>query len=186
MDTHSFADALHNALGEAPDVIMIGEIRGLNTMQQALHYSETGHLCVATLHATSTSHTLERIARFFPDHTRNQVLADVSQNLAAIIGQRLIPRIKQKRVAAIEMMLATPYSKDLIQRDQLDKLKGAIARAQAQGLQTFDQELFKLFKAGHIGLEEALKFADSRTDLTLKIKLDHGFTGDVPDTLIIE
>lgn len=186
LDTHSFADALHNALREAPDVIMIGEIRDLDTMQHALHYSETGHLCVATLHATSTPHALERIVRFFPEHARSQVLADVAQNLVGIIGQRLIPGIKQKRVAAIEMMLATPYIKDLIQRDQLDELKSAIARSQEQGLQTFDQELLRLYQAGSISLEEALKFADSRTDLTLKVKLDSGFAGNVPDTLSIK
>ena len=108
LDTHSFSAALHNALREAPDVIMIGEIRDADTMQHALHYAETGHLCVATLHATSTTHTLERIARFFPEDARRQVLADVAQNLVAIVGQRLIPGTQQKRVAAIELMLGTP------------------------------------------------------------------------------
>jgi len=140
-------------------------------------------LCIATLHATSTTHALERIARFFPEEARKQILADVAQNLVAIIGQRLIPGIAQKRVAAIELMLGTPYIKDLILRDQLDELKSAIARSQEQGLQTFDQELFKLFSNGSISLEEALKFADSRTDLTLKIKLDRGFNTEVSDTL---
>ncbi len=183
LDTHSFSSALHNALREAPDVIMIGEIRDLDTMQHALHYSETGHLCVATLHATSTTHALERIARFFPEDARRQVLADVSQNLVAIVGQRLVPGIEQKRVAAIELMLGTPYIKDLIMRDQLDELKSAIARSQEQGLQTFDQELFRLFNEGRISLEEALKFADSRTDLTLKIKLERGFSDDHSDTV---
>ena len=183
LDTRSFAAALHNALREAPDVIMIGEIRDADTMQHALHYAETGHLCVATLHATSTTHALERIARFFPEDARRQVLADISQNLVAIIGQRLIPGIEQKRVAAIELMLGTPYIKDLIQRDQLDELKSAIARSQEQGLQTFDQELFRLFSAKSISLEEALKFADSKTDLTLKIKLERGFSDETSDTL---
>jgi twitching motility protein PilU len=111
------------------------------------------------------------------------VLADISQNLVAIIGQRLIPGIEQKRVAAIELMLGTPYIKDLIQRDQLDELKSAIARSQEQGLQTFDQELFRLFSAKSISLEEALKFADSKTDLTLKIKLERGFSDETSDTL---
>ena len=183
LDTHSFSSALHNALREAPDVIMIAEIRDLDTMQHALNYSETGHLCVATLHATSTTHALERIARFFPEDARRQVLADVSQNLVAIVGQRLVPGIEQKRVAAIELMLGTPYIKDLIMRDQLDELKSAIARSQEQGLQTFDQELFRLFNEGRISLEEALKFADSRTDLTLKIKLERGFSDDHSDTV---
>lgn len=183
LDTHSFASALHHALREAPDVIMIGEIRDKDTMQHALHYAETGHLCVATLHATSTVHALDRIARFFSDEARKQILTDVSQNLVAIVGQRLIPGIEQKRVAAIELMLGTPYIKDLIKREQLSEIKSAIARSQEQGLQTFDQDLFRLFNAGKINLEECLKFADSRTDLTLKIKLERGFIGEVSDTL---
>lgn len=185
LDTHSFATALHHALREAPDVIMIGEIRDKDTMQHAMHYAETGHLCVATLHATSTTHALERIARFFPEEVRKQILADISQNLTAIIGQRLIPGVEKKRVAAIELMLATPYIKDLIMRDQLSELKGAISRSQEQGLQTFDQDLFRLFTAGAISFDDALKFSDSRTDLTLKIKLERGFTGEFSDTLDI-
>ena len=185
LDTHSFGTALHHALREAPDVIMIGEIRDKDTMQHALHYAETGHLCVATLHATSTSHALERIARFFPEEARKQTFADISHNLAAIIGQRLIPGLKQKRAAAIELMLATPYIKDLIMRDQLGDLKGAIARSQEQGLQTFDQDIFNLFTQEAISFDDALKFADSRTDLTLRIKLERGFSGDFSDTLDI-
>jgi twitching motility protein PilU len=175
LDTHSFADALRNVLREAPDVIMLGEIRDAATMQHALHYAETGHLCLATLHATSSSHAIERIVRFFPDEARKQVLADLAQNLLAVIGQRLIPGAAQKRVAAVELMLATPYIRDLIQRDQLDELREATARALEQGLQTFDQHLYQLLEAGRISLGEALKFADSRTDLSLKVKLQHGF-----------
>ncbi len=110
LDTHSFADALRNVLREAPDVIMLGEIRDAATMQHALHYAETGHLCLATLHATSSSHAIERIARFFPEEARHQVLADLAQNLLAVIGQRLVPGRAQKRVAAVELMLATPIS----------------------------------------------------------------------------
>lgn len=183
LDTHSFATALHHALREAPDVIMIGEIRDKDTMQHALHYAETGHLCVATLHATSTTHALERIARFFPEEVRKQILGDVAHNLTAIIGQRLIPGVQQKRVAAVEVMLATPYVKDLIVRDQLSDLKQAIARSQEQGLQTFDQALFTLFSNDSISFDDAVKFADSRTDLTLRIKLERGFNGDFSDTL---
>ncbi|MDO9625906.1 MAG: PilT/PilU family type 4a pilus ATPase [Pseudomonas sp.] len=175
LDTHSFADALRNVLREAPDVIMLGEIRDAATMQHALHYAETGHLCVATLHATSSSHAIERIVRFFPDEARKQVLADLAQNLLAVIGQRLVPGVAQKRVAAVELMLATPYIRDLIQRDQLDDLREATARALEQGLQTFDQHLYQLLEAGRITLGEALKFADSRTDLSLKVKLERGF-----------
>ncbi|SFP52875.1 PilT/PilU family type 4a pilus ATPase [Pseudomonas borbori] len=175
LDTHSFADALRNVLREAPDVIMLGEIRDAATMQHALHYAETGHLCLATLHATSSSHAVERIVRFFPDEARKQVLADLAQNLLAVIGQRLVPGVTQKRVAAVELMLATPYIRDLIQRDQLDDLREATARALEQGLQTFDQHLYQLLEAGRVSLGEALKFADSRTDLSLKVKLQHGF-----------
>ena len=175
LDTHSFADALRNVLREAPDVIMLGEIRDAATMQHALHYAETGHLCLATLHATSSSHAIERIVRFFPEEARRQVLADLAQNLLAVIGQRLVPGLAQKRVAAVELMLATPYIRDLIQRDQLDDLREATARALEQGLQTFDQHLYRLLEAGRISLAEALKFADSRTDLSLKVKLERGF-----------
>lgn len=178
LDTHSFADALRNVLREAPDVIMLGEIRDAATMQHALHYAETGHLCLATLHATSSSHAIERIVRFFPDEARKQVLADLAQNLMAVIGQRLVPGVAQKRVAAVELMLATPYIRDLIQRDQLDDLREATARALEQGLQTFDQHLYQLLETGRITLTEALKFADSRTDLSLKVKLQRGFAAE--------
>ncbi|WP_300652428.1 PilT/PilU family type 4a pilus ATPase [Pseudomonas sp.] len=178
LDTHSFADALRNVLREAPDVIMLGEIRDAATMQHALHYAETGHLCLATLHATSSSHAIERIVRFFPDEARKQVLADLAQNLMAVIGQRLVPSVAQKRVAAVELMLATPYIRDLIQRDQLDDLREATARALEQGLQTFDQHLYQLLETGRITLSEALKFADSRTDLSLKVKLQRGFAAE--------
>ncbi|MCG4453003.1 PilT/PilU family type 4a pilus ATPase [Pseudomonas sp. MMS21-TM103] len=178
LDTHSFADALRNVLREAPDVIMLGEIRDAATMQHALHYAETGHLCLATLHATSSSHAIERIVRFFPDEARKQVLADLAQNLKAVIGQRLVPGVAQKRVAAVELMLATPYIRDLIQRDQLDDLREATARALEQGLQTFDQHLYQLLETGRITLTEALKFADSRTDLSLKVKLQRGFAAE--------
>jgi twitching motility protein PilU len=178
IDTHSFEDALRHVLREAPDVIMLGEIRDAATMQHALHYAETGHLCVATLHATSSSHAVERIVRFFPDGARKQVLADLAHNLLAVIGQRLVPGLAQKRVAAVELMLGTPYIRDLIQRDELDQLREAIARAGEQGLQTFDQHLFALLEGRRIALAEALKFADSRTDLSLRVKLERGFGAD--------
>ena len=178
LDTHSFADALRNVLREAPDVIMLGEIRDLDTMQHALHYAETGHLCLATLHATSTSHAIERIVRFFPEDARHQILADLSQNLVGVIGQRLIPALQQRRVVAVELLLATAHIRDLIQRDLVDDLHEAVARAREQGLQTFDQHLFDLYEAKKISAEEAIRHANSRTDLTLKIKLGHGVVGD--------
>lgn len=175
LDTHSFSAALRNVLREAPDVIMIGEIRDADTMQHALHYAETGHLCVATLHGTSARHAVERITRFFPDAARRQVLGDLSQNLLAMVGQRLVPGVDHKRVAAIELMLGTPHVRDLILRDELHELKSAIENALESGSCSFDQSLFKLVEAGRISLSEALKFADSRTDLALKIKLERGF-----------
>lgn len=185
LDTHSFADALRNVLREAPDVIMLGEIRDLDTMQHALRYAETGHLCLATLHATSSSQAIERIARFFPDEARRQLLADLSQNLVAVIGQRLVPGLAQKRVAAVELMLGTSHVRDLIQRDQLDELKAAIERALERGQQTFDQHLYALFEAGRISFGDALKFADSRTDLSLKIKLERGFGADESELKVL-
>jgi twitching motility protein PilU len=178
LDTHSFEDALRNVLREAPDVIMLGEIRDAATMQHALHYAETGHLCMATLHGTSARHAIERIARFFPDEARPQVLADLSQNLLALVGQRLVPGTTQRRVAAVELVLGTPHIRGLIQRDELPELRGAIERALEQGMQSFDQSLYQLLEAGRISVADALKFADSRTDLSLKIKLERGFDGD--------
>src|SRR5690606_13486336 len=150
LDCHSFADALRNVLREAPDVIMLGEVRDQDSMQHALHYAETGHLCLATLHATGSVQALERIVHFFPEEARRQILADLAQNLVAVIGQRLVPGTAQKRVAAVELMLATPYIRDLIQRDQLDDLRPAISRAAEQGLQTFDQHLYRLYEEGRV------------------------------------
>ncbi|WP_207888406.1 PilT/PilU family type 4a pilus ATPase [Pseudomonas sp. 30_B] len=178
LDTHSYADALRNVLREAPDVIMLGEIRDAPTMQNALHYAETGHLCVATLHGTSCRHAIERITRFFPDEARPQVLADLSQNLLALIGQRLVPGTRQRRAVAVELMLGTPHIRGIIQRDELPELKGAVERALESGMQSFDQSLYKLLEEGRISVSDALKFADSRTDLALKIKLERGMDDD--------
>lgn len=176
LDTLSFAEALRNVLRESPDVIMIGEIRDLETMEHALHYSDTGHLVLATLHATNTSQAVERMVNMFPKEARNQVLGDIAMNLAAVIGQRLIPGVQKKRVAAVEMLLRTPYIIDLIARDELDEIKTAINRSAELGLQTFDQHLYELLQNGAITLDEALKHADSRTDLTLKTRLEKGFS----------
>ncbi|KAF1061150.1 MAG: Twitching mobility protein [Pseudomonas citronellolis] len=178
LDTRSFEDALRNVLREAPDVIMLGEIRDAATMQHALHYAETGHLCVATLHGTSCRHAIERIVRFFPDEARPQVLADLAQNLLALVGQRLVPGTTQRRVAAVELMLGTPHIRGLIERDELPELKGAVERALESGMQTFDQSLYGLVEGGKVSVADALKFADSRTDLALRIKLEHGFDGE--------
>ncbi|WP_313516264.1 PilT/PilU family type 4a pilus ATPase [Pseudomonas sp.] len=177
LDTHSFAAALRNVLREAPDVIMLGEIRDAECMQHALYYAETGHLCVATLHATSSIQAIERVVHFFPEGARKQVLADLSQNLLAVVAQRLIPGLQQRRVLAVELLLATPHLRDLVKRDELGELKDAIGNAPESGLQTFDQHLFALQQSGAISLEQALKNAESRTDLALKIRLD----GNAPD-----
>jgi twitching motility protein PilU len=174
LDTHSFAAALRNVLREAPDVIMLGEIRDLDSMQHALHYAETGHLVLATLHATSSLQAIERIVHFFPENARAQVLSDLSENLLAVIAQRLIPGRTRRRVAAVELMMSTPYLRDLVKRDELHLFKEALGRSQEYGLQTFDQHLYRLYEAGQISLEEAIRHADSRTDLTLKIRLEHG------------
>lgn len=176
LDTLSFAEALRNVLRESPDVIMIGEIRDLETMQHALHYSDTGHLVLATLHATNSFQSVERIANMFPKEARKQVLGDLSMNLAAVIGQRLVPGIQKKRVAAVEVLLRTPYIVDLIARDELEEIRAAMSRSPEQGLQTFDQHLYQLVQSGAISLDEALKHADSRTDLTLKTRLAKGFS----------
>lgn len=176
LDTHSFSDALRNVLRESPDVIMIGEIRDLETMEHALHYSDTGHLVLATLHATNAPQAVERMVNMFPKEARQQVLGTIAINLAAIIGQRLLPGVEKKRVAAVELLLRTPYIVDLIDRDELDEIKAAMQRSLELGLQTFDQHLYQLVQKGSISLDEALKNADSRTDLMLKARLERGFS----------
>lgn len=178
LDTHSYEDALRNVLREAPDVIMLGEIRDAATMQHALHYAETGHLCVATLHGTSCRHAIERVTRFFPDEARPQVLADLSQNILALVGQRLVPGTHQRRAVAVELVLGTPHIRGIIQRDELPELKGAVERALESGMQSFDQSRYKLLEEGRVSVSDALKFADSRTDLALKIKLERGMDDD--------
>jgi len=175
LDTHSFEAALRNVLREAPDVIMLGEVRDRNGMEHAMHYAETGHLCIATLHATSSVQAIERIVHFFPENARKQVLNDLSLNLVAVIAQRLVPGKSQRRVLAAEVMLGTPHLRDLIKRDELHEIKDSMARAIEQGVQTFDEHLYQHFVAGRITQEQALKFADSRTDLSLKIRLEHSF-----------
>ena len=170
LDTQSFAHALRNVLRESPDVIMIGEIRDKATMQHALHYSETGHLVVATLHATNSVQAIERVVNLFPEGERKQTLGDISMNLAGIIAQRLVPAVEQKRVAAVEVLLRTPYIRNLIARDELHEIKDSMNRGQEPGLQSFDQHLYELVGKGSITLEMALRYADSPTDLKLKAK----------------
>ncbi len=185
LDTHSFEEALRNVLRETPDVIMIGEIRDRLTMQQALRYSETGHLVLATLHATNTVHAVERMLNLFPEEARKQLLGDVAMNLQGVIGQRLIAGKTKSRLPAVELLLRTPYITDLISRGDLHDLRTAITRGREQGLQTFDQHLFELFEQGAISLDEALRNADSRTDLLLRTRLERGFSAEESEMKVL-
>ena len=171
-DTHSFHDALANTLRQAPDVILIGEIRHMETMEHALAFAETGHLCLSTLHANNANQALGRIINFFPEERHQQLLSDLAINMRGIISQRLIPTVDGKRTAAIEILLGTPRAADLIAKGAVGDLKELMEKSSEQGMQTFDMALFKLFKQGKITLEEALKNADSKNNLRLRITLD--------------
>ncbi|MEX0941427.1 MAG: PilT/PilU family type 4a pilus ATPase [Pseudomonadales bacterium] len=171
-DTDSFEDALANTLRQAPDVILIGEIRHRETMEHALAFAETGHLCLSTLHANNANQAMDRIINFFPEERHAQLLQDLSLNMRGIISQRLIPTVDGKRAAAIEILLGTPRAADLIAKGDVSSLKELMEKSGEQGMQTFDMALFKLYKEGKITLEEALKNADSKNNLRLKITLD--------------
>jgi twitching motility protein PilU len=172
VDTESWHNALKNTLRQAPDVIMIGEIRDRETMQYGIQFAETGHLCVATLHANSANQALDRIINFFPEERRHQLLMDLSLNITAMISQRLIPREnKMGRVAAMEIMLASPLISDLIFRGEVAMIKDIMAKSNRLGMQTFDQALFQLYEDGSISYEEAMRNADSKNELRLRIKL---------------
>jgi twitching motility protein PilU len=177
LDTHSYANALKNAMREAPDVILIGEIRDRETMQHALAYAETGHLCVSTLHASNANQALDRILNFFPETAHSQILMDLSLHLKAIVAQRLCHGIGDKRVAAVEIMTNTPYISDLIQKGKVDVIKEAMT--QSKGVQqTFDDALYELTCDQKITQEEALRHADSRNNLSLKFRLEKGALTD--------
>jgi twitching motility protein PilU len=172
VDTNDWHAALKNTLRQAPDVILIGEIRDRETMEYAVAFSETGHLCMATLHANSANQALDRIINFFPEERREQLLMDLSLNVKALISQRLIPRRDGKgRAAAFEILLNSPLIADLIFKGNVHEIKEVMAKSRELGMQTFDQALFILHEAGAISYEEALKNADSVNDLRLKIKL---------------
>jgi twitching motility protein PilU len=172
VDTDDWHAALKNTLRQAPDVILIGEIRDRETMEYAVAFSETGHLCMATLHANSANQALDRIINFFPEERREQLLMDLSLNVKAIISQRLIPKRDSKgRAAAFEILLNSPLIADLIFKGNVHEIKEVMAKSRELGMQTFDQALFILHEAGAISYEEALKNADSVNDLRLKIKL---------------
>jgi len=170
IDTLSFENGLKNAMRQAPDVILIGEVRDMEGMKNALAYAETGHLCLATLHANNANQALERIISFFPEDGRNGLLLGISMNLVSIISQRLIPGKQSKRVAATELMINTPYMNELIQKQKMGEIKEIMAENTDIGMHTFDQSLFKLFSNDKIDEENALAYADSRNDLSLKIR----------------
>lgn len=172
MDTLNYANALKNTLRQAPDVILIGEIRDSETMEAAVAFAETGHLCLGTLHANNANQAIERIMNFFPSEKHEQIYFQLGLNVRAIISQRLVPTVEGKRAAAIEILVDTPRVKDLIMKKRIDDLKEAMSAGIAEGMQTFDQALFRLYKEGRIDYENAMAYADSANDLRLKIKMD--------------
>jgi len=173
IDTDSWEMALKNALRQAPDVILMGEIRDRETMDLAIAFAETGHLCMATLHANSSNQALDRMINFFPEERRTQLLMDLSLNMKALISQRLLPRQEGKgRCAAVEILLNTPLVADLIFQGKVGELKDLMKRSRELGMQTFDQALFDMYEANLITYEDALRNADSVNDLRLQIKLD--------------
>ena len=179
VDTDNWHNALKNTLRQAPDVILIGEIRDRETMEYAVAFAETGHLCMATLHANSANQALDRIINFFPEERREQLLMDLSLNVKALISQRLIPKSDGVgRVAAMEILLNSPLIADLIFKGEVHAIKEVMAKSRELGMQTFDQALFDQFEAAQITYEEALKNADSVNDLRLRIKLESKTTKD--------
>ncbi|MDD1642396.1 MAG: PilT/PilU family type 4a pilus ATPase [Methylococcaceae bacterium] len=173
IDTESYEVALKNTLRQAPDVILIGEIRTRETMQNAITFAETGHLCLSTLHANNANQALDRILHFFPDEMRDQLLMDLSLNLKGIVAQQLIKRADEKgRYPAVEILINTPLAKDYIRKGEIHKLKELMKESREQAMQTFDQALFDLYMAGKISYEDALNSADSRNEVRLMIKLN--------------
>ena len=178
LDTHAFHNALKNAMREAPDVILIGEILDAVTMESAIAFAETGHLCLATLHSNNADQTLDRILNFFPETAHKNVLMNLSLNLKAVISLRLVVGKDGKRLPASEVLINTPMIRDLIRRGEVHEVKDAMDKSLQEGMHTFDQSLFRMYKDGKIDLEEALRKADSRDGLALKIRLAEGATGE--------
>lgn len=179
VDTDCYEDALQNTLRQAPDVILIGEIRSRETMEHALAFAETGHLCLSTLHANNANQALDRIINFFPEERHNQLFLDLSLNLRGIVSQRLIPTVDHKRTVAIEILLGTPRVKDLIKKGEIDQIKEVMEKSNEQGMRSFDQALMRLCVEGKISMEEALRNADSANNLRLQITL-HEKAGGTP------
>ena len=172
LDTKSFEEALKNTLRQAPDVILIGEVRTRETMDHAIAFAETGHLCLATLHANNANQAMDRIINFFPEDRRNQLLMDLSLNTRAFVAQQLIPTPDGNgRVLCAEIMINSPLMQDLIRKGEIHKMKSLMAKSRNMGMQTFDQSLFDLYKAGQITYEDAINYADSANELRLMIKL---------------
>ncbi len=171
VDTNDWEAALKNTLRQAPDVILIGEIRDRETMEYAIAFAETGHLCLATLHANNANQALDRIINFFPEERRHQLLMDLSLNLKSVVSQRLIPSEQHGRVAAVEILLNTPYIQDLIFKGDVSQIKEAMKKGGNVGMQTFDQALFELYEKNIVSFEDVMRNADSVTDLKLAIKL---------------
>jgi twitching motility protein PilU len=178
MDTHAFHAALKNAMREAPDVILIGEILDQVTMEAAIAFAETGHLCLATLHSNNADQTLERILNFFVESAHKNVLMNLALNLKAVISQRLVVGKDGKRLPAVEVLINTPLIRDLIRRGEVHEVKEAMDKSLQDGMQTFDQALYRLYKDGKVELEEVLRKADSRDGLALKIRLSEGTQGE--------
>ncbi|MCB1701698.1 MAG: PilT/PilU family type 4a pilus ATPase [Pseudomonadales bacterium] len=170
VDTRSWHNALKNTLRQAPDVILIGEIRDRETMEHAIAFAETGHLCISTLHANNANQALDRIINFFPEDRRQQLLMDLSLNIQAIVSQRLIPTVDGKRCAAIEVLLGTPLVAELILRGEIDGVKEVMRKSENIGMKTFDTALFELYQQGLISEEEAVRNSDSANNVRLKIK----------------
>ncbi len=171
VDTDSYDDALANTLRQAPDVILIGEIRHRETMEHAIAFAETGHLCLSTLHANNANQALDRIINFFPEQKRNTLLLDLSLNLRGFVSQRLVPTVNKTRTAAFEILLGTPLVCEMIKRGEIDSIREVMEKSENLGMQTFDSALYHLYEQGQISLEEALKNAESRNNLRLRINL---------------
>jgi twitching motility protein PilU len=182
-DTHSYQAALKNTLRQAPDVILIGEIRDTETMEAAITFAETGHLCLSTLHSNNANQAIERIMNFFPPARHVQIYLQLSLNIRAIVSQRLIPSLDGRRVAALEILMDTPRIKDLIKKGEVDTIKEGMEQGVQEGCQTFDDALFSLYKERKISFDQAMINADSANNLRLRIKLAGLKTDDEPQEM---
>ncbi len=178
IDTHAFHNALKNAMREAPDVILIGEILDATTMEAAIAFAETGHICLATLHSNNADQTIERILNFFPEGAHKNVLMNLALNLKAVVSQRLVVGVDGRRLPAAEILINTPMIRDLLRRGQIHELKQAMEESLEAGMESFDQCLFRMYKEGRVEREEALRAADSRDGLALKFRLSEGASGE--------